>query len=453
MDEPASPRPDEAPPKAPQPDGSGAGRPSWRHRLLGAPRDVLDPKTYHHISLIALLAWVGLGADGLSSSAYGPDEAFRALGHHSYLAVALALATGVTVLVISVAYSQIIKRFPFGGGGYVVATELQAFLHETFQPNVPRVSSSVRQLVAVNLAGKPLAWLALGLSGQLNADALTGIRGGAPRWSTDLTGRASAACGPFGPWTFDASQSFTRAAQPLGFSQTSLATAASTRFQPIERLSAGLEGRRSEDRVASTTSVRTVTHGATASTQLGILETLRASASLGYNRQDIEDGGTTSYLTGTGQARAQLRRDLELSLEASLQRTLARQGDTSAQEFFPLLRILAYQRYTAEVRWRPSQQLDLMARAGWSEAGERGGLAQSYRAGWQPFPGGAVQLSFDYSEDIDPLSGRSLRRFGAAPRWSINRHASLELSYNLVRGTGDLPVRQQNLYLTFSLKL
>src|SRR5512140_1512738 len=66
----------------------------------------------------------GLGADGLSSSAYGPDEAFRALGRHAYLAVALALATALTVLVISIAYSQIIKRFPFGGGGYIVATEL-----------------------------------------------------------------------------------------------------------------------------------------------------------------------------------------------------------------------------------------------------------------------------------------------------------------------------------------
>jgi amino acid transporter len=92
--------------------------------FLGAPRDVKDPRTHHSISLIALLAWVGLGADGLSSSAYGPDEAFRALGSHGYLAVALAGATAITVLVISVAYTQIINRFPFGGGGYVVASEL-----------------------------------------------------------------------------------------------------------------------------------------------------------------------------------------------------------------------------------------------------------------------------------------------------------------------------------------
>ncbi len=117
---PAHPPPSPAtPPGRPAPP-----RPSWRRRLLGTPRDILDPGTYRHISLVAVLAWVGLGADGLSSSAYGPDESFRALGRHTELAVALALATGLTVLVISVAYSQIIKRFPFGGGGYVVATEL-----------------------------------------------------------------------------------------------------------------------------------------------------------------------------------------------------------------------------------------------------------------------------------------------------------------------------------------
>jgi len=122
--EPSTPRPERSttpPPEAPPPASRGA---RLRRLLFGAPRDVQDPHTHHSISLIALLAWVGLGADGLSSSAYGPDEAFRALGRHGYLAVALALATGVTVLVISVAYGQIIKRFPFGGGGYVVATEL-----------------------------------------------------------------------------------------------------------------------------------------------------------------------------------------------------------------------------------------------------------------------------------------------------------------------------------------
>ena len=52
--------------------------PLWR-RLLGAPRDFQDPRIFHKISLMAFLAWIGLGADGLSSSAYGPAEAFKNL--------------------------------------------------------------------------------------------------------------------------------------------------------------------------------------------------------------------------------------------------------------------------------------------------------------------------------------------------------------------------------------
>ena len=95
-----------------------------RRLLFGAPRDIQDPRVFHRISLIAFLAWVGLGADGLSSSAYGPDESFKALGNAHYLAVALALATAFTVFVISYAYSRIIEHFPFGGGGYIVASRL-----------------------------------------------------------------------------------------------------------------------------------------------------------------------------------------------------------------------------------------------------------------------------------------------------------------------------------------
>ena len=92
--------------------------------LIGKPRDIHDPKLFHKISLIAFLAWVGLGADGLSSSAYGPDEAFRSLLQHPEMAVLLALATALTVFIISYAYSRIIEHFPSGGGGYVVATKL-----------------------------------------------------------------------------------------------------------------------------------------------------------------------------------------------------------------------------------------------------------------------------------------------------------------------------------------
>lgn len=39
-----------------------------KRRFIGAPRDINEPSLFHKISLIPILAWIGLGADGLSSS-------------------------------------------------------------------------------------------------------------------------------------------------------------------------------------------------------------------------------------------------------------------------------------------------------------------------------------------------------------------------------------------------
>lgn len=97
--------------------------------LIGKPRDLNDRSLYKHLSLAAFLAWVGLGADGLSSSCYGPAEAFHHLVHpvhgaHTDLAIFLALATVGTVFLISSCYSHILEEFPSGGGGYLVASKL-----------------------------------------------------------------------------------------------------------------------------------------------------------------------------------------------------------------------------------------------------------------------------------------------------------------------------------------
>src|SRR5437868_2106074 len=77
--------------------------------LVGKPLDLADRRVYQHISLVAFLAWVGLGADGLSSSCYGPSEAFAHLQEHYHLAIFLAFATMFTVWVISACYSHIIR--------------------------------------------------------------------------------------------------------------------------------------------------------------------------------------------------------------------------------------------------------------------------------------------------------------------------------------------------------
>jgi amino acid transporter len=96
----------------------------FRNLLVGGPRNLRDPNLHRQMVLIAFFAWVGLGADGLSSSSYGPEEAFLTLGAHTHLALYLAVALIFTVFLISASYSQIIELFPSGGGGYLVATRL-----------------------------------------------------------------------------------------------------------------------------------------------------------------------------------------------------------------------------------------------------------------------------------------------------------------------------------------
>lgn len=93
--------------------------------LLGKPLNPLHPNSQRNIALVAFLAWVGLGADGLSSSCYGPEEAFIALGnHYASLGLYIAIATIITVFIIALAYNQVIVLFPSGGGSYKVATQL-----------------------------------------------------------------------------------------------------------------------------------------------------------------------------------------------------------------------------------------------------------------------------------------------------------------------------------------
>jgi hypothetical protein len=95
-----------------------------RRAVVGPPRNPFDPRVREHIALAAFFAWIGLGADGLSSANYGPELGYLALGEHAHLALYLALLTGVTVFIIALGYNQVIQLFPTGGGGYRVTTSL-----------------------------------------------------------------------------------------------------------------------------------------------------------------------------------------------------------------------------------------------------------------------------------------------------------------------------------------
>ncbi len=92
--------------------------------IIGDAHSPEDHRVFHKLSLIAFFAWIGLGADGLSSTCYGPQEAFLALKGHEYLAIFVALGSAFTIFIISASYNQIIEAFPTGGVGYVVPSRL-----------------------------------------------------------------------------------------------------------------------------------------------------------------------------------------------------------------------------------------------------------------------------------------------------------------------------------------
>ena len=139
---------------------NGAEAPSFGSRLrravVGAPRDFQDPRLHHRLALIPLLAWVGLGADGLSSSSYGPEEAFHALGARGYLALVLAAGTAFTVALISLAYARLIEDFPSGGGGYVVASKLLGHRAGVVSGSALLVDYMLTITVSVAAAGKAI---------------------------------------------------------------------------------------------------------------------------------------------------------------------------------------------------------------------------------------------------------------------------------------------------------
>jgi hypothetical protein len=141
---------------------------------------VESPSTYHSISLIALLAWVGLGADGLSSSAYGPDEAFRAIGIHG---LALTLCAGILTGIIY-------EKFALGGWVTVAVTSavvLGCFLirrhYQQVQLNLARLNSIMEALPSSGVSApppidrkRPTAVLLVGGYGGMGVHALLTIQ-------------------------------------------------------------------------------------------------------------------------------------------------------------------------------------------------------------------------------------------------------------------------------------
>ncbi len=77
-----------------------------KNTVIGPERQLNESGLFHKLSLVTLLAWVGLGADGLSSSCYGPEQAYKALGAHPQMAVFIAAMSAITVFIICASYCR-----------------------------------------------------------------------------------------------------------------------------------------------------------------------------------------------------------------------------------------------------------------------------------------------------------------------------------------------------------
>jgi amino acid transporter len=108
---------------------------SLKDTFIGKAKAIQDKGIFQKLTLVAFFAWVGLGADGISSSCYGPEEAFRNLQGHPSLAIFVALGSVFTIFIISSSYNQIVRLFPHGGGGYLVGSKL-------LSPTVGMISGS-----------------------------------------------------------------------------------------------------------------------------------------------------------------------------------------------------------------------------------------------------------------------------------------------------------------------
>ncbi|HZY25404.1 MAG TPA: hypothetical protein VFE71_06230, partial [Bacteroidales bacterium] len=64
-----------------------------KNAFIGKAKIIQDKGLFHKLTLVAFFAWIGLGSDGISSSCYGPEEAFRNLQGHTSLAIFVAVGS------------------------------------------------------------------------------------------------------------------------------------------------------------------------------------------------------------------------------------------------------------------------------------------------------------------------------------------------------------------------
>ena len=308
-------------------------------------------------------------------------------------------------------------------------TELEVFQHQSFAAGETKRTDIRLASGTATVSGKPAEWLTLSYYGLFNANQQTSTTR-AKLATNDSDQIVSVDVNPVQRVSVIARYEKRSVSQTDGYSQSLDAASAILHASPLRTLDATVEYRRSKEDLAGRLST---SNGLSGNLYLRLLKSLDVSVNASLQKEDTSsDSHPATHTTFTGVAYAQLTDDLKVTANASFQRTSYENGFPGDNETGLLLPASRDARYWAEVYFRPGPQLALTARFGYASSAAFSGLTQSYRVEWYPFARGTVSIGTVYDEDLDAVSNRRFRRVQLLPRWTLNKHAAIDLNYTIM---------------------
>lgn len=305
-------------------------------------------------------------------------------------------------------------------------TEIQAVVHKTFGQNVTRTTDIVLATENATLTWHPVTALSLFYYGLFNQSRETPAI--APAISTTDSDQVFA-----GNW--DVSRHVKLLVQYQwrdvtstgSFSQTYRSLTTDLRYEALRNVNVTLEGvSASQD----DSGVRSDTRTAALRAYLRFLPSLDLSANVGVQRQRfLDDGRVARQWFVTGYSSADLTSDLHFRAEAAYTRN---ENEGDAANPFPA----SDERYTGDLYYHPGPQLSVGIQIGWAASGASSGVIQNYRVDWRPFPYGSLNLGARYEENVEPFTNRRSQRATFDPRWRLNDHMTIDLTYTKQKATG-----------------
>jgi hypothetical protein len=92
----------------------------------------------------------------------------------------------------------------------------------------------------------------------------------------------------------------------------------------------------------------------------------------------------------------------------------------------------------------PFRALSLNAKLRFEDREDSTTTSQNYSANWSPFPDGDLQFFFTYTETLRPEDDQESRTIGPSMKWTIGRHAFLDMAYTVTENETRLQTIESN---------